>query len=145
MEYFKEIIWMINMEYDEAIMRIDNGPIPQNILDKQIFAGKKLPDKIPIHCKVPIQRDCLVYDYISLTPRATVRDILMAIYHFYNNLTISPDLLEIIPNDTWLYRQNALEKIKKNLPVYYIELIGDMVYFEDIQFNGFNAELILSP
>jgi len=113
--------------------------IPENITNKNRFI------------KVPVQRFSQNYEKISLdNEEYCTIDIINIIYHFYNSKELSlNDLEKLNENDIFEYIKNAkqLKITNPNDKIYYINIMGDCVYFEGLisneDFNSIEYSLML--
>ena len=80
----------------------------------------------------PIQRHGMNSVKLQIRSDIKVKDLLNFIFNFYNQVKVSKNMIEKIENDIFNYKFKALEKINSNKEVRYIELIGEMIYFEGI-------------
>ena len=126
---------------------ITNLPYCPDVENNYVFSKEYIDITInkPIQLIFPIQRYGLNIIKLQIRSDLKIKDLLHFIFNFYNQVKVSKNIIEKIENDVFNYKLKALEKINSNKEVHYIELIGEMIYFEGIyNRNIYEWELCLS-
>ena len=125
---------------------ITNLPYCPNVENNYVFSKEyihKINNK-PIKLIFPIQRHGLNSIKLQIRSDLKIKDLLNFIFNFYNNVKVTKNIIEKIENDVFNYKLKVREKINSNKEVCYIELIGEMIYFEGIYMrNDYEWELML--
>jgi hypothetical protein len=113
---------------------ITNLPYCPDIENNYVFSKDYIEKtiNIPIKLIFPIQRHGINTLKLQIRSDLKIKDLLHFIFNFYNQVKVSKNMIEKIENDVFNYKLKALEKINSNKEVHYIELIGEMIYFDGI-------------
>ena len=113
---------------------ITNLPYCPDIENNYVFSKDYIEKtiNIPIKLIFPIQRHGINTLKLQIRSYLKIKDLLHFIFNFYNQVKVSKNMIEKIENDVFNYKLKALEKINSNKEVHYIELIGEMIYFDGI-------------
>ena len=113
---------------------ITNLPYCPDIENNYVFSKDYIEKtiNIPIKLIFPIQRYGINTLKLQIRSDLKIKDLLHFIFNFYNQVKVSKNMIEKIENDVFNYKLKALEKINSNKEVHYIELIGEMIYFDGI-------------
>ena len=126
---------------------ITNLPYCPDIENNYVFSKDYIDKTInkPIKLIFPIQRHGINSIKLQIRSDIKIKELLHLIFNFYNQIKVTKNMIEKIENDVFNYKLKALEKINSNKEVHYIELIGEMIYFEGIyNRNLYEWELCLA-
>ena len=59
--------------------------------------------------------------------------LLTEIYNFYNSAALSEEDVAELPEDGWDRKKFAMTKFKRKEKVFWIDLVGDLLYFDGIK------------
>jgi len=129
LENLRQINWLTSQHPSEALM-IENedyeNPVPltDEFKNKILFENNIILNLIA-------QRYLEAFRRISIEGPCSVQKLINSIYEFYQE-NIPANSLDNIPNDIWNYVQTAKEKMSQGNSVKWIEIMGDMQFFEGI-------------
>jgi hypothetical protein len=87
---------------------------------------------------VPTSRFYETTGTIPIPAEATVLEAMNLVYQFYQR-ELSREEIEETPDEVHRYKQKALKKLDQNKgPVYQIDLMGDLTWFESVDRSGAN-------
>jgi len=124
MNYLSNLSWNFRDSVDKVkIIDYEDSPELDNVMDS-IFSKDDFLLEVAIH------RDSESHFNISFEGGMTIRQILQRIYDFYHLEEVIEDLIENSPNDVFDYQKEVMTKLKNGGRANWIEMMGDMTYFE---------------
>lgn len=129
LDILKNISWMINEHPSEAKIYINQDydnplPLSEETKNQMIFEEE-------IHIELPTHRFAESFQRILVKRPCNIENILTAVYNFYNK-NIPEHGLDNVPNDLWNYVTTAKEKMNSGESVKWIDIMGDLIFFEGL-------------
>jgi hypothetical protein len=128
-EVLRNISWMINQLPSEAQIYInedyDNPITLSDEIKNQIVFNENIIIEVPTH------RFSESFQRISVKRPCNVENILNTIYSFYME-NIPEHALDNTPDDVWNYVSKAKSKINNGESVKWIDIMGDLIFFEGL-------------
>jgi len=129
LENLRQISWLVNEHPSTALTYVNENyentiPLSDEFKNTNIFKNN-------IYINLPTQRYAENFKKIFIEAPINVEKILFKIYEFYQS-NIPENDLDNTPNDIWNYVLNAKTNMEQGIQVKYIELMGDLVFFEGL-------------
>lgn len=136
-----DVAWLINHHPDEAEIYENNDEDPRSLNDED-WMLKPFENHKDIELKVPTHRFSKEYQTIIIHKNDTVREILHKIYHFYQS-PIDKNAIFNFNEDCLGYVEWAKNAILDGETPKWIEIMGDLLFFQGIFFKNNSFELDL--
>lgn len=133
MSVLTDICWRIDEEVDFSTVKMVKEDDHLDITDDKM---NEIPFKTigKVILRVPTHRFNVKHQYIVILDNMTVSDILTLIYNFYNSSLYKSEVMKY-PDDCLGIVQSIKYKINNNESCKWIDLMGDLKFFEGFAYS----------